>query len=88
MVGRDRVPNVIDAVIICRYLRIGVESIWGPAADEQLAKAGAPLLKVKAASPDAAAEQALAEAIDEVKQIRASARQDNAKPRGKNRKSG
>jgi hypothetical protein len=84
IVGRGALPNAIDALILCDYLGMSVEAIFGPDAEEEL---GRPLFR-RAATPDAAAAAARAEALAGHHAARSKGRRGSARARGKGRKTG
>jgi transcriptional regulator with XRE-family HTH domain len=84
IVGKASIPNAIDALILCDYLGVTVEIVFGDDAVKQMGRA----LRFKAASPNQAAKQALVEALGEARRVRGSAPQAPAKAQGKGRKTG
>ncbi len=86
MVGKGSLPNAIDAVILCNYLGVGVEEVFGPDAVEQLRHS----LKTrhKVATPDEAAQRALDTALNEVRETEQRVRPGPSKGRGRSRKTG
>ncbi len=84
MVGREEMPNAVDAIILCDYLGVRVEDVFSEDAEKKL---GRPLLKRhKALSPNAAGEMALAEATETARRL--PRRNVVKRDRGKDRKTG
>jgi hypothetical protein len=86
MMGREDVPNALDAVALCKYLGTTVEEVFGE--DASLAMVDRLKSRVKSGSADQAEKQALDEALTEVKRLRESARPASNAGRDKGRKTG
>jgi transcriptional regulator with XRE-family HTH domain len=90
MLGRENVPNVEDAVRLCRELGVAVEDIWGDDAEERFAKLDVVKLRIgrKAPTMEAAAERAAGETARRIGGGRDASRQAGPKARGKAHGSG
>ncbi len=84
IVREGQCPNAIDAVKICRYLNTTVEAIFGDDAMAELSRIR-PATKAEA---DQAADEALAEAIDEKSGRKKASPRPGAKGPGTSRKTG
>ena len=85
IVNRGQVPNVIDALKLCRYLGTTAEELF---ADEAVTRVK-PRVRVVAATPDLAAEAALARAQQKLAADveRNQEHRSTSKGRGRSRKS-